>query len=468
VVAAVGAAMLAALGGTQAASAAVTPNTTSCTSTATPTGTTSIQGGEYIIQDNEWNSTAEQCLNYTAGTAWSLSTANFNLPTNGAPATYPSIYKGCHWGLCTPTNDTMPIQVSDLGTATTSWSTTQPATGAYDVAYDIWFNSTPTTPGQPNGTELMIWLNSRGGVQPFGGQTGTANVDGDNWNVWTGQQTSWKIISYVLNPGGTSFTNLDVKALIEDAVARGSINPSHYLIDAEAGFEVWQGGQGLATNSFSFNATAGAGTGTTADTTPPTAPTGLAVTGTTATSAALSWSPATDNVGVTGYQIFRGTTMVGTTAGTTFTDTGLTAATMYGYTVKAVDAAGNVSTASNSVTATTPAPAGGGTGGTGGTAACTVNYQVTTQWATGFTANVVVTNNSATPTKAWQVKWAWPGDQQVSTMWNATSTQAGTSETATSMSYNGALPAAGGNTSFGFQASYSGSNGIPTPTCAAS
>ena len=36
-------------------------------------------------------------------------------------------------------------------------------------------------------------------------------------------------------------------------MARGSLNPANYLIDAEAGFEIWQGGQGLATNSFSFN-----------------------------------------------------------------------------------------------------------------------------------------------------------------------------------------------------------------------
>jgi chitodextrinase len=462
VVTAVGAVLVAGLAGAQTALAAVTPNLTSCTSTATPTGTTSIQGGEYIIQDNEWNSTAEQCLNYTSGTAWSMSTANFNLPTNGAPATYPSIYKGCHWGLCTTTNDSMPIQVSNLGSATSSWSTTQPATGAYDVAYDIWFNSTPTTPGQPNGTELMIWLNSRGGVQPFGGQTGTANLAGANWNVWTGQQTSWKIISYVLNPGGTSFTNLNVKALIDDAVSRGSLNRSNYLIDAEAGFEIWQGGQGLATNSFSFDATAG--TSTTTDTQAPTAPANLAVTGTTATSAGLSWSPSTDNVGVTGYNVYRAGVMVGSVTGTSFTDTGLTAATQYAYTVKAVDAAGNLSAASTAVTATT-AGSGGGTGT--GTAGCSVAYQVASQWADGFTANVTVTNTGQTATKAWQVKWTWPGNQQVSSMWNATGTQAGASETATNMSYNGAL-GAGMSTSFGFQASYSGSNGVPTPTCTAS
>lgn len=461
VLAVLGAAALTAISGIPFASAA-----TAASASCTTTGTTSIESGEYIIQDNEWNSSAPQCVTYTSGTAWSVTTANFNLATNGAPATYPSIYKGCHWGLCTSTNDTMPIQVSNLGSATTSWSTTQTGTGAYDVAYDIWFNSTPTTSGQPDGTELMIWLNSHGGVQPFGSQTGTASLDGMNWNVWQGQQTSWKIISYVLNPGGTSFSNLDAKALIEDAVSRGSLNPSNYLIDAEAGFEIWQGGQGLGTNSFSWNATAGSSSGGgTGDTTPPSAPANLAVTGTTSTSASLSWSPSTDNVGVTGYDVYRGSTLVGSPTGTTFTDTGLTASTQYSYTVKAFDAAGNLSSASNAVTATTAAASGGGGTGGGG-ASCSATYTVSNQWNTGFTANVTVTNTGTTPTKSWQVSWTWPGNQQVTSMWNATGTQSGRSETATSMSYNGAL-SAGQSTSFGFQASFSGSNGNPTPTCAA-
>ena len=223
-------------------------------------GTIPVPGGEFTIQSNEWNSNLPQCVTYTGGTAWSVSTANFNLQPGGAPATYPSIFKGCHWGNCT-NNSGLPIQVSNLGTAVSSWSTTQPASGAYDVAYDIWINSTPTTNGQPDGTEVMIWLNSRGGVGPFGSQTGTATVAGHTWNIFQGRQTSWNIISYVLQGGGTSFTNLDLAAMLRDSVTRGSTNPNHFLIDVEVGFEIWNGGQGLATNSFSFNATAGGGGG---------------------------------------------------------------------------------------------------------------------------------------------------------------------------------------------------------------
>ncbi|HEY1488194.1 MAG TPA: sialidase, partial [Micromonosporaceae bacterium] len=73
-----------------------------------------------------------------------------------------------------------------------------------------------------------------------------------------------------------------------------------------------------------------------------------------------------DNVGVTGYQIFRNGTKVGTSTGTSYTDSGLAASTQYSYTVKANDAAGNVSAASNTATATTQAggtlPGGGSLG----------------------------------------------------------------------------------------------------------
>ncbi|MEY9856102.1 hypothetical protein ABH935_001706 [Catenulispora sp. GAS73] len=247
---------------TSAATAAATSPTSAAPADVTncqPQGSISLAGGEYTLQSNEWNSSAPQCVTATTGTAWTVSTANFNL-SGGAPATYPSIYKGCHWGACT-TNSGLPIQVSKLGSATSSWSTTQPAAGAYDVAYDLWTNSAPSTGGQPDDSEIMIWLNSRGGVSPFGSQTGTVSAGGLNWNVYTGRQTSWNIVSYVLQGGGTSVTNLDVKALINDSVQRGVTGANSYLIDAEAGFEIWQGGQGLGTNSFSFNATQGSGGG---------------------------------------------------------------------------------------------------------------------------------------------------------------------------------------------------------------
>jgi endoglucanase len=96
------------------------------------------------------------------------------------------------------------------------------------------------------------------------------------------------------------------------------------------------------------------------DTTPPTAPTALHATAQTSSSISLGWTAATDNVGVTGYQIFEGTTRVGASATTAFTVTGLAASSTHTYTVIALDAAGAPSPASNAVTASTSAAGTGG------------------------------------------------------------------------------------------------------------
>ncbi|MFF5213319.1 carbohydrate-binding protein [Streptosporangium sp. NPDC000396] len=89
------------------------------------------------------------------------------------------------------------------------------------------------------------------------------------------------------------------------------------------------------------------------DTTPPSVPGGLRVTGTSSSSVSLAWNASTDNVGVTGYNVYRGSTLVTTASGTSVTDSGLAASTSYTYTVRARDAAGNLSGAGNPVTGTT-------------------------------------------------------------------------------------------------------------------
>ena len=88
------------------------------------------------------------------------------------------------------------------------------------------------------------------------------------------------------------------------------------------------------------------------DTTPPSKPVGLTATA-TARSASLSWTAATDNVGVTGYRVFRDGTQVGTSASTSYTDSGLTPATSYTYKVQAYDAADNRGPDSDPATTTT-------------------------------------------------------------------------------------------------------------------
>jgi len=86
------------------------------------------------------------------------------------------------------------------------------------------------------------------------------------------------------------------------------------------------------------------------DTQPPSAPSNLTATAISTSQIALNWSASTDNVGVVGYRIYRDGSWVATSTSTSYTDTGRVANTAYSYTVRAYDAAQNLSPESNSVT----------------------------------------------------------------------------------------------------------------------
>src|SRR5271154_5900935 len=97
--------------------------------------------------------------------------------------------------------------------------------------------------------------------------------------------------------------------------------------------------------------------------TPPTTPTNLAAAAASATQISLAWSPSTDSVAVTGYDVERcqganctNFAQIATTVGTTYDDTGLTPSTSYSYRVRATDGAGNLSSYSAVATAVTTAP----------------------------------------------------------------------------------------------------------------
>jgi hypothetical protein len=233
------------------------------TTTLCNSQTASVAGGAYTVENNEWDSSAPECVTTDGNADFTVANSSIANATNGAPGGYAAIYKGCHWGACT-TNSSLPIPVSAMtpGEVTTSWNTTQTYTGAYDVAYDIWYNQTPTTSGQPNAEEMMIWINHNGGVEPAGSVVASnVSIGGYTYTIWESQASTWNVVSYVMNTGTTAVSNLDVDLLAADSVNRGYMTPSDYLIDLEAGFEMWQGGAGLATNSYSVNIGGGGTTG---------------------------------------------------------------------------------------------------------------------------------------------------------------------------------------------------------------
>jgi hypothetical protein len=240
------------------AALAISPSARAATTTLCQEQTASVSGGTYIVQNNEYDSSATECATTDGGDDFTVASSSIDNSTDGSPGAYPSIYQGCHWGNCSSGGlSANPVEVSSLtpGTVTTSWSTTQPGGSSdYDVAYDIWFNQTPTTTGQPNGSELMVWLNHNGPVQPFGSEVASnVTLGGHTYNIWEGAQSSWDTVTYDMTSPATSVSGLDIGTLAQDMVNRGYTKSSWYLIDVEAGFELWQGGAGLETNSFSVS-----------------------------------------------------------------------------------------------------------------------------------------------------------------------------------------------------------------------
>jgi chitodextrinase len=99
--------------------------------------------------------------------------------------------------------------------------------------------------------------------------------------------------------------------------------------------------------------------GVVSDTTAPSTPTNFFASAISSSQINLSWTASTDNVGVTGYKVYRAGTQIGTAVTNTYSDSGLTASTAYSYTVSAYDAAGNNSSQSSSASATTQAAVSG-------------------------------------------------------------------------------------------------------------
>jgi|GEM_PF-989691 len=227
-----------------------------CTTTLSGAGNGNflpILSGTYHIQANEWSSSAPFAI-CTDGNADFKITKSSISQSGGPPGAYPSIYKGCHWGYCT-TNSGLPVQTSKLigtsGTVTTSYSTTLISSGAWDDSYDIWFNASSSTSNNSTGLEMMIWLNHLGSVQPAGSTVAKGvSIGGHTYNVWYGS-SGGGTVSYVMTSPTNAVSNLDLGPLAADAVNRGYMKSTGYLIDVEAGFEPWQGGAGLSADSFS-------------------------------------------------------------------------------------------------------------------------------------------------------------------------------------------------------------------------
>ena len=167
---------------------------------------------------------------------------------------------------------------------------------------------------------------------------------------WSASSDDTAVTGYTIYQNGSAVTTTSNTSYSDTGLTAST--QYSYTVDA------FDAAGNHSSQSTSANATTQAPA---SDTTAPSTPTNLSATAVSSSAINLSWTASTDNVGVSGYKIFRGGVQVGTSVGTFYSDSGLAVSTLYTYTVSAYDAASNSSSQSSSASATTQAQAGGGT-----------------------------------------------------------------------------------------------------------
>jgi hypothetical protein len=186
--------------------------------------------------------------------------ANFAVTSSAArragpePAAFPNIFYGCSWGVCSP-RTRLPRRLSRLRHPVTSWYTAGRPKGRWDAAYDIWFAKQRATGGQDRGAEIMLWLRTNGLGRPAAAHS--LVIDRRRWQLehWITRNPAtgdhWPLIIFWMTHPRRSVRHLALMPFFRRAEALGLLHRSFWLTSVEAGFEVWRGGTGLRTTSFS-------------------------------------------------------------------------------------------------------------------------------------------------------------------------------------------------------------------------
>ena len=172
----------------------------------------------------------------------------------------------------------------------------------------------------------------------------------------TGTTSSTVSLSWTAGTDNVAVTSYDiyVDGVLKTSVSSSNLTATITGLSASTAYSFYVVAKDASVNSSPASNTVN-GTTTIAipDTEIPTAPTNLAVTGSSSSTVLLSWTASTDNIGVTSYDVYVNSAFKSTVSGTTAIVNGLTPTTTYSFYVVAKDAAANSSAQSNSVNGTT-------------------------------------------------------------------------------------------------------------------
>jgi chitodextrinase len=286
---------------------------------------TAVSGGTYTINDGN-APTVPTGLNAgvtatSANLTWTASTDNvdvtgYNIYRNGAKIATSATNSYVNTGLTPSTSYSYTVQAYDAAGNTSAQSTALVATTTGDTV-------DPTTPT---------------GLKTTAVSTSSATL------TWTASTDNVDVTGYNIYRNGAKIATSATNSYTNSGLTAGSIYS--YAVEAyDAAGNVSAKSTALSVN-------------TVADTAAPGLPTNLAAPTKTHLSATLTWTASTDNVGVTGYNIYRNGAKIGSSVTSSYNSTGLKAGTTYTYSVQAYDAAGNVSAKTTNLTVTLGIKAG--------------------------------------------------------------------------------------------------------------
>jgi glycosyl hydrolase family 12 len=223
-------------------------------------------GNAYVVNNNAWgvnSGDGTQQLRFTAN-SFEILRQTAGPGGDSSPASFPSIYIGANGaqsgvnGATTTGDNLLPIQVSAITSVPTTFRHNA-TSGDYNATYDVWF--APSAPQAEYDTALaaflMVWTYKPGSRVAIGTSRGQATVGGRTWELFVGPRggggadANLPVISYVNTGAAVPDYSFDLKAFIDDAVARNvGLTTGMFLTDVFAGFEIWNGGTGLRVDEF--------------------------------------------------------------------------------------------------------------------------------------------------------------------------------------------------------------------------
>jgi hypothetical protein len=215
------------------------------------TTVTSASGGHYAVKNDNYGGRSECIRN-------ARRRPNFVVTKSRADSygpevmAYPFVLYGCSWGLCTRGSH-LPAPVRTVRRATASWFIKARAKGRWNAAFDIWFGRRRSAKnGQAAGAELMVWLNAHDYPALH---SRVIRVDHRRWYVlhWVTSHDGkhWNYIQVRAVRKISHVRRLSLLPIIRRVEKMGLVRRKWWLLNIEAGFEIWHGGRGLETRWFS-------------------------------------------------------------------------------------------------------------------------------------------------------------------------------------------------------------------------